>query len=121
MPSGEVTVPGMRLRELTQHSYGVRVRFHLAATVVPGPAEVVIEHFASGLTFILRFADEPDWDGPLRKVPSLKRYFQGVLHYSALKTGFAFVAISLGTIAGAGAASRLLAPFEPRALPMGRP
>ena len=34
---------------------------------------------------------------------------------------FAFVAISLGTIAGAGAASRLLAPFEPRALPTGRP
>jgi hypothetical protein len=40
----------------------------------------VIEHFASGLTLILRFADEPDWDGQLRKVPSLKRHFQGVLH-----------------------------------------
>lgn len=37
MPSGEVTRPGVRLRELTQHSYGVRVRFHLAATVPTRP------------------------------------------------------------------------------------
>jgi hypothetical protein len=37
MPSGEVTGPGVRLRELTQHSFGVRVRFHLAATVPPRP------------------------------------------------------------------------------------
>jgi hypothetical protein len=50
---------------------------------------------AGGLTFILRFADEPDWDGPLRRVPSQKRCFQGVLHCSALKTGFAFVPPSL--------------------------
>ena len=47
---------------------------------------------------------------------SLTYYFQGVLHYSALKTGFAFVPFSLGIIAGATSASRLLPRFGPRAL-----
>ena len=47
---------------------------------------------------------------------SLTYYFQGVLHYSALKTGFAFVPFSLGIIAGATMASRLLPRFGPRAL-----
>ena len=47
---------------------------------------------------------------------SLTYYFQGVLHYSALKTGFAFVPFSLGIIAGATAASRLLPRFGPRSL-----
>jgi EmrB/QacA subfamily drug resistance transporter len=47
---------------------------------------------------------------------SLTYYFQGVLHYSALKTGFAFVPFSLGIITGATAASRLLPRFGPRAL-----
>jgi EmrB/QacA subfamily drug resistance transporter len=47
---------------------------------------------------------------------SLTYYFQGVLHYSALKTGFAFVPFSLGVITGATAASRLLPRFGPRAL-----
>jgi MFS family permease len=45
---------------------------------------------------------------------SLTYYFQGTLHYSALKTGFAFVPFSLGIIAGATAASRLLPRFGPR-------
>ncbi len=47
---------------------------------------------------------------------SLTYYFQGVLHYSALKTGFAFIPFSLGIITGAAAASRLLPRFGPRAL-----
>ena len=47
---------------------------------------------------------------------SLTYYFQGVLHYSALKSGFAFVPFSLGIITGATAASRLLPRFGPRAL-----
>ena len=47
---------------------------------------------------------------------SLTYYFQGVLHYSALKTGFAFLPFSLGIITGASAASRLLPRFGPRAL-----
>jgi EmrB/QacA subfamily drug resistance transporter len=47
---------------------------------------------------------------------SLTYYFQGVLHYSALKCGFAFIPFSLGIIIGATAASRLLPRFGPRAL-----
>ena len=47
---------------------------------------------------------------------SLTYYFQGTLHYSALKSGFAFVPFSLGIITGATAASRLLPRFGPRAL-----
>jgi EmrB/QacA subfamily drug resistance transporter len=45
---------------------------------------------------------------------SLTYYFQGTLHYSALKSGFAFVPFSLGIITGATAASRLLPRFGPR-------
>jgi EmrB/QacA subfamily drug resistance transporter len=47
---------------------------------------------------------------------SLTYYFQGTLHYSALKSGFAFVPFSLGIITGATAASRLLPRFGPRAV-----
>ena len=46
---------------------------------------------------------------------SLTYYFQGTLHYSALKSGFAFVPFSLGIITGAIAASRLLPRIGPRA------
>ena len=45
---------------------------------------------------------------------SLTYYFQNTLHYSALKSGFAFVPFSLGIIAGAAAASRFLPRFGPR-------
>jgi EmrB/QacA subfamily drug resistance transporter len=45
---------------------------------------------------------------------SLTYYFQGTLHYSALKSGLAFVPFSLGIIAGATSASRLLPRFGPR-------
>jgi EmrB/QacA subfamily drug resistance transporter len=45
---------------------------------------------------------------------SLTYYFQGTLHYSALKSGLAFVPFSLGIITGATAASRLLPRFGPR-------
>ena len=44
---------------------------------------------------------------------SLTYYFQGTLHYSALKSGFAFVPFSLGIITGATLASRLLPRFGP--------
>ena len=47
---------------------------------------------------------------------SLTYYFQGTLHYSALKSGFAFVPFSLGIITGATLGSRLLPRFGPRAL-----
>jgi EmrB/QacA subfamily drug resistance transporter len=45
---------------------------------------------------------------------SLTFYFQGTLHYSAMKSGFAFVPFSVGIIAGATLASRLLPRFGPR-------
>jgi EmrB/QacA subfamily drug resistance transporter len=50
---------------------------------------------------------------------SLTYYFQGTLHYSALKSGFAFVPFSLGIITGATLASRLLPRFGPRAVMVG--
>src|SRR5579863_5031911 len=46
----------------------------------------------------------------------LTYFFQGTLHYSALKTGFAFLPFSGGIILGAGVASRLLPRIGPRAL-----
>ena len=48
----------------------------------------------------------------------LTYYFQGTLHYSALKTGFAFLPFSGGIIAGAGISSRLLPRTGPRRLMM---
>ncbi len=50
---------------------------------------------------------------------SLTYYFQGTLHYSALKSGFAFVPFSAGIITGAALSSRLLPRFGPRAVMMG--
>ena len=47
---------------------------------------------------------------------SLTFYFQGTLHYSAMKSGFAFVPFSVGIIGGATLASRLLPRFGPRAV-----
>ena len=46
----------------------------------------------------------------------LTYFLQGTLHYSAVKTGFAFVPFSGGIIAGATVSSRLLTRFGPRAL-----
>jgi EmrB/QacA subfamily drug resistance transporter len=46
----------------------------------------------------------------------LTYFFQGTLHYSALKTGFAFLPFSGGIIIGAGLASRLLPRMGPRTL-----
>jgi len=48
----------------------------------------------------------------------LTYFLQGTLHYSALKTGFAFLPFSGGIIIGAGLASRLLPRVGPRALMM---
>jgi EmrB/QacA subfamily drug resistance transporter len=50
---------------------------------------------------------------------SLTYYFQGSLHYSALKSGFAFVPFSAGIITGATLSSRFLPRFGPRAVLMG--
>jgi len=48
----------------------------------------------------------------------LTYFFQGTLHYSVLKTGFAFLPFSAGIVAGATVASRLLPRVGPRALMM---
>jgi EmrB/QacA subfamily drug resistance transporter len=50
---------------------------------------------------------------------TLTYYFQDTLHYSAMKSGFAFVPFSVGIISGATMASRLLPRFGPRALMTG--
>jgi len=50
---------------------------------------------------------------------SLTYYFQGTLHYSALKSGFAFLPFSLGIITGATIASRVLPVVGPRLLMSG--
>jgi len=46
----------------------------------------------------------------------LTYFFQGTLHYSAIKTGFAFLPFSGGIIIGAGVASGFLPRVGPRAL-----
>jgi EmrB/QacA subfamily drug resistance transporter len=49
----------------------------------------------------------------------LTYYFQASLHYSALRTGFAFLPFSLGVIVSAGLASQLLPRIGPKPLMMG--
>ncbi|MGD0394887.1 MAG: MFS transporter [Acidimicrobiales bacterium] len=49
----------------------------------------------------------------------LTYFFQGTLHYSALKTGFAFLPFSGGIILGAALSSRLLPRLGPRSLMVG--
>ena len=46
----------------------------------------------------------------------LTYYFQGTLHYSALKTGFAFLPFAAGIAVAAGVASQLLPRVGPRVL-----
>jgi EmrB/QacA subfamily drug resistance transporter len=46
-------------------------------------------------------------------------YLQGTLHYSALKSGLAFLPFSAGIVVAAGAASTLLPRFGPRPLMVG--
>ena len=48
----------------------------------------------------------------------LSYYFQGVLHYSPLKAGIAFLPFPLGVITSSTIASKTLPKFGPRALPM---
>jgi EmrB/QacA subfamily drug resistance transporter len=46
-------------------------------------------------------------------------YMQGTLHYSAVKSGLAFLPFSVGVVVGAGLASGLLPRFGPRPLMVG--
>jgi EmrB/QacA subfamily drug resistance transporter len=45
---------------------------------------------------------------------SLTFYFQGTLHYSAMRTGLAFIPFSLGIVVGAAASGRLMPRLGPR-------
>jgi EmrB/QacA subfamily drug resistance transporter len=44
----------------------------------------------------------------------LTYYLQGVLHYSALKTGFAYLPFSVGVVGGASVSSQLILRYRPR-------
>jgi EmrB/QacA subfamily drug resistance transporter len=44
----------------------------------------------------------------------LTYYLQGILHYSALKTGFAYLPFSVGVIGGASVSSQLILRYRPR-------
>jgi EmrB/QacA subfamily drug resistance transporter len=44
----------------------------------------------------------------------LTYYLQGVLHYSPLKTGFAYLPFSVGVVAGAAVSSQLILRYRPR-------
>lgn len=71
----------------------------------------VLLHRDRGTSFLAAFLVG---SGLLAMFLFLTYYFQGTLGYSALKAGFAFLPFSLGIIAAAGVASRLLPRFGPR-------
>jgi uncharacterized protein (TIGR03083 family) len=49
------SVAGMRLHEVAQHAWDVRVGLDPAATLDAGSADVLLEHFTGGLGFLLGF------------------------------------------------------------------
>ena len=51
---------GMRLNEASAHSWDVRVAFDKAAAIDERTASLVIDHFASGLGFLLGFTGKAD-------------------------------------------------------------
>jgi hypothetical protein len=68
MPSGEVTGPGVRLRELTQHSYGVRVTL-----------DIRFAYVSTALAAALIFSVGTGWAlGPPSLSEEGSRYFLGM-------------------------------------------
>jgi uncharacterized protein (TIGR03083 family) len=59
-PVPVVVALGMRLNEVANHAWDVRVGVDPAATVDAGSAEVLVEHFAGPLSFLLGFSAKPD-------------------------------------------------------------
>lgn len=59
-PLSLASFAGMRLSELTQHSWDARVAFDPAAILDPDVAEVLVEHLSGGLGFVLGFAGKAD-------------------------------------------------------------
>ncbi len=50
---------GMRLNEMSQHSWDVRVALDPDATIIGDSAEILLEQFAGGLGFLLGFVGKP--------------------------------------------------------------
>jgi uncharacterized protein (TIGR03083 family) len=59
-PLSVASVAGMRLTEAAMHSWDVRVAFDPTATVDVRTAELLSDHFADGLGFLLGFAGRAD-------------------------------------------------------------
>ncbi len=59
-PVPVVVALGMRLNEVANHAWDVRVGVDPAATVDAGSAEVLVELFAGPLSFLLGFSAKPD-------------------------------------------------------------
>ncbi|MCW2849677.1 MAG: hypothetical protein JWR90_3651 [Marmoricola sp.] len=51
---------GMRLNEVAAHAWDVRVGLDPSAALRAGSAELLAEHFAGGLAFLLGFSTKPD-------------------------------------------------------------
>ena len=60
MPLPLSSYAGMRLNEASAHSWDVRVAFDKAAAIDQRTARLVIDHFASGLGFLLGFTGKAD-------------------------------------------------------------
>ena len=104
--------------------------FYLAVAVVLLVAFVVIEVRSSNPLLPMRILLDRNRGGSylsalmvgsglLGMFLFLTYYFQGVLGYSALKAGFAFLPFSIGIILAAGLASKLLPRFGPRFMMVG--
>jgi EmrB/QacA subfamily drug resistance transporter len=76
------------------------------------PLRVVLERNRGG-SFLVSFLTA---GGLFGMFLFLTYYLQGTLHYSALKTGFAFLPFSVGIVAGATIASKLIGRAGPRNL-----
>jgi uncharacterized protein (TIGR03083 family) len=59
-PLSVATFAGMRLNEAAQHSWDVRVSLDPAAAISTDTAELLLEHFATGMAFLLRFTAKAD-------------------------------------------------------------
>ncbi len=59
-PLAVASFAGMRLNEAAQHSWDVRVSLDPAAGISTEVAELLLEHFASGLAFLLGFTTKAD-------------------------------------------------------------
>ncbi len=60
MPLPVASLAGMRLNEAAQHSWDVRVAFDDDAAIPDDAAALVVEHYATGLGFLLGFIGKAD-------------------------------------------------------------